>query len=202
MSQDQYNWVYKRLVQGPNDTVGALAYVLYKEQKIAFIEETLAKEGREPDDAELKAFHRTSLLEESVKGYLERAEILAENFLEAALEKKLLQAEIDLRKSITSEEIKQVKHDLSKQVDGVLTELTGQKGWLGWFKDIGSNLAVNFGTILLIGALITGYKWMGDWGDKTEEKSGVASATSAKQADIKPPSPTTSSPRDNPPAAQ
>ena len=39
MKQHQYNWVYKELVQGPDDVVGALAYVLYKQQKIAFIEQ-------------------------------------------------------------------------------------------------------------------------------------------------------------------
>jgi hypothetical protein len=31
------NPIYKKLVKGPNDTVGALAYALYKQRKVAYI---------------------------------------------------------------------------------------------------------------------------------------------------------------------
>ena len=34
-----YNWIYKALVKDSNDVHGAVAYVLYKNEKIAYIED-------------------------------------------------------------------------------------------------------------------------------------------------------------------
>ena len=43
-----YNWIYRQLVIDPNDAVGAFAYVLYKREKIEFIEATRQRHQRNP----------------------------------------------------------------------------------------------------------------------------------------------------------
>lgn len=213
MSQDQYNWVYDDLVQGPNDVVGALAYVLYKQQKIAFLNKIHADHNREPTSEELNSFHTYTRLPETQQGFMDRAAALADEFLEVALETKLQQAETLIRQSVTSEEIRSAKGDISAtveatkqlletkldvvasdsksaaqtatqelkpKIDTVLAELTGKKGFKGWFRDVSANLTVNFLTILILGLLITGYKGIGSLNSKAEDKSGVASATAEK----------------------
>lgn len=213
MSQDQYNWVYKELVQGPNDVVGALAYLLYKQQKIAFLEKIQADHNREPTPEELGSFHTYTRLEETLQGFKDRAEALADEFLEVALSTKLQQAETLIRHSVTTEEVRAAKESILSALDStkqlldvkltgiatdskstadavgqhlkpelkqVLTELTGKKTAMGWFRDVSANLFINIVTIVAVGMLITGYKGIGSLNNKVEEKSGVATATADK----------------------
>lgn len=62
-----YNHIYKKLVKGPNDVVGALAYALYKEEKIAYINQFTQEHQREPADEDLKAFHRMTNVEQRIR---------------------------------------------------------------------------------------------------------------------------------------
>ncbi|MCX7207052.1 MAG: hypothetical protein NT086_13935 [Proteobacteria bacterium] len=191
MSQNQYSWVYKELVQGPDDVVGALAYVLYKQQKIAFLEEINTDLNREPSEDELRSFHTYTLLPETLKGFTDRAEALADQFLEIALATKLQQAETLLRQSVTVEEVKRAALDTSREVnsakqvietklDAVASELNGKKGFWGWVRDVGGNLAVNFGTILLIGMMIMGYQGLASFTGLIEKSSGVNTASNPR----------------------
>ncbi|AMC34075.1 hypothetical protein [Janthinobacterium sp. B9-8] len=188
MSQDQYSWVYKELVQGPDDVVGALAYVLYKQQKIAFLEKINTDLNREPSEDELRSFHTYTLLPETLQGFTDRAEALADQFLEIALATKLQQAETLLRQSVTVEEVKRAALDTSREVnnakqvlesklDAVASELNGKKGFWGWVRDVGGNLAVNFGTILLIGMMIMGYQGLAHFTGLFEKSTGVSAAS-------------------------
>jgi hypothetical protein len=62
-----YNWVYRQLVTDPNDAVGAFAYILYKQEKIAFIEAIKQSQGREPTLEELRtSIHRPARSRESI----------------------------------------------------------------------------------------------------------------------------------------
>lgn len=192
MSDGQYNWVYKELVQGPDDVVGALAYILYKQHKIAFIEDTKAKHGREPNEEEMACFRTITCLPVTLSGFKERAEVLADEFLEVALQTKLQQAEVHLVSSATITEIKGVKTDinltikgaeqiLDSKLDAIIGEFGGRKGFWGWLRDIGANLASTFGTILLIGALIIGYREISDLINKAEDTMGVMVAKESVQ---------------------
>lgn len=55
-----YNYIYQKIVNGPDDIVGLIAYGIYKRKKIEHIEEFRGKHGHGPCDADLQAFHEIS----------------------------------------------------------------------------------------------------------------------------------------------
>ncbi len=93
----QYNWVYKELVKGSDDVRGALAYVLYKNSKIAYIDSFLSSNSRQPNAAELAEFHRMTSLSETLEGYRERADVLLETFLDNVLAEQLAAFKAEIR---------------------------------------------------------------------------------------------------------
>lgn len=93
----QYNWVYKELVKGSEDVSGALAYVLYKNAKIAYIESVVKEKSQQPSDADLAEFHRITNLPDTLNGYRERADALLESFLDNVLAEQLAVFKAELR---------------------------------------------------------------------------------------------------------
>jgi hypothetical protein len=185
MKSQTYNWVYRKLVQGPDDVVGALAYVLYKQQKIAFIEQIQRDQQREPNEQELQSFHTISALPETLASYQQRAEALADQFLEIALAARLQQAETEIRQSTTLHMLASTKTDLTHVVqasqalltsrtDSILAELQGKKTIGGWLREVGGNLLVSVLTIVVVGALYTGYQWLSVFNSNLEKHSGAA----------------------------
>lgn len=87
----RYNWIYKELVKGPNDVSGALAYVLYKNDKIAYIESFAKEHERQPERDDLKEFTRMTNLPGALDAYRERADFLLEGFLDNVLAEQLTQ---------------------------------------------------------------------------------------------------------------
>lgn len=85
----KYNWIYKALVKGPDDVSGALAYGLYKTDKIAYIESFAKDKGHQPDTNELAEFHRMTNLSGALGAYQERADALLETFLDNMLAEEL-----------------------------------------------------------------------------------------------------------------
>lgn len=69
----EFNYIYSKLVQEPNDIVGLLAYSIYKEHKIAYITDFTSKNGRAPSDTELMRFHDSSSTEACIATYKENA---------------------------------------------------------------------------------------------------------------------------------
>jgi hypothetical protein len=145
--ENTYNWVYRQLVTDPNDAVGAFAYVLYKQEKIAFIEAIKQSQGREPTSEELRTFHTQTSTQPRIDSYIKSAEQLASDFLTAGLKKQLEDFEEQIRESV-----------LSQKVDAINQELKSRKSGWQWFADIGANLIVSIATILVIGALLGGYQ--------------------------------------------
>lgn len=87
--ENTYNWVYRQLVTDPDDAVGAFAYVLYKQEKIAFIEAIKQSQGREPTPEELRTFHTQTSTQPRIDSYIKSAEQLASDFPNAGLKKQL-----------------------------------------------------------------------------------------------------------------
>ncbi|BCS89981.1 hypothetical protein [Pseudodesulfovibrio sediminis] len=54
-----YNFIYEKIVEGPEDFLGLVAYGLYKKKKIAYIKQFKETNNRGPSDKELIAFHET-----------------------------------------------------------------------------------------------------------------------------------------------
>lgn len=86
-----YNHIYKTLVKGPDDIVGALAYALYKEEKLQFITDFEQTHKREPTDEELACFHQTSNLPARLASYQDRAQGLLEDFMDDVLATELIE---------------------------------------------------------------------------------------------------------------
>ncbi|MGE8454525.1 MAG: hypothetical protein ACN6OP_28735 [Pseudomonadales bacterium] len=60
MADGCYNPIDSVLVENEQDTLGIIAYSLYKRQKIEFIQAFKVKHDREPKDEDLAPFHDVS----------------------------------------------------------------------------------------------------------------------------------------------
>lgn len=86
----RYNWVFKELVKDRDDVTGALAYVLYKQDKVAYIEQLVKeRDGQQPTSDDLASFRRHTSLTPVLSGYRDRADVLLEEFLDNALKATL-----------------------------------------------------------------------------------------------------------------
>ncbi|CAL8968545.1 hypothetical protein RHODGE_RHODGE_04595 [Rhodoplanes serenus] len=75
-----YNTVYERLVQRDDDLVGLIAYALYKQHKRDWLVEHRERQGRDPNDDELKAYLTAQQLDRMIQMYRERAETVLNEF--------------------------------------------------------------------------------------------------------------------------
>jgi hypothetical protein len=165
---NSYNWISKRLIEDPNDVVGALAYALYKRQKIAYIKAyTDEHDGVEPDDAALKSFHiatDTDTFEASIRS---QAEVMLDKFLDQVLAGQLDEMEKALKESVFVSTSKAVEASLRQNIDSskdlinseiskVITLLSDRKGLLGWGRDLATNFLVNMLTVIVIGVIAVG----------------------------------------------
>lgn len=193
-----YNTIYETLTADPNDLVGALAYIIYKRQKVEFCKN---HPSGAPTPAELDHFHRIASLQTSIDSYRAQAEALAQAFLTVALDDLADRTENETRQDVLSKQITAVNTGLQSQLNAINTSLDGKRTWVGWLRDVGGNLVVNLLTIVIIGAVVVGYKTWADIQQGTEKRvglgtpagpSGVASgATGAAAAPGTAPSPGT-----------
>lgn len=163
-----YNWIYKELVTSPDDAVGAIAYMLYKRDKIAFIEATHVTHRRAPTPDELKVFHNQTCNQLKIEAYRAHAEQLAEAFLNAGLKERIEQIEEEVRESV-----------LNQSVQAITSELKARKGIWAWVGDVVGNLGVNIATILVIGALLGGYQAIAKFNANVEKIANVPGGDTA-----------------------
>ena len=162
-----YNFIYKKLVTSPNDVVGAIAYSLYKSEKVQYIEEHTKAVGNPPDDNALEGFHRTSNLDIRLAAYRRSAEDLLNEFLDDVLATSLL------------EEKQKLKDDAVLQL---VEERTKPRMWIG----VAQNVVAGVITSVLTALVVFG-AWMYAEGvdqvvNKTMQK--FATQTPAKNAKI------------------
>lgn len=74
----KYNYIYSKLVESETDLKGIIAYSLYKQAKIKFIQQHKTKNSREPSEKDLDGFHRTS--ESHIQTYLNNSESILKKF--------------------------------------------------------------------------------------------------------------------------
>ena len=65
---------------------------------------------------------------------------------------------------------------------GNVAALAEKKTWRGWCAEVGGNLAVNIVTIFVIGALVLGYKSLGEFNASTEKRVGLGSEDATQGA--------------------
>ncbi|MDX8127881.1 hypothetical protein QLH52_11360 [Methylomonas sp. OY6] len=164
-----YNWIYKRLADDPSDMVGALAYVIYKRQKIAYIQAYADEHGgQEPDDDALKSFNIATDTEIAAAGFRAQAEVILDKFLDQVLAGQLEQMQQELQESTLAttsrtvetnvrNDIESSKQLIQSEISKVLGNLTERKGVSGWLRDLGTNFLVNLLTVIVIGMAVVGY---------------------------------------------
>lgn len=74
MSEQQYNFIYSKLVSSEDDIEGMIAYSIYKRHKIEFITNYKEQhEGNAPSDKDMESFFISSTTDSQLEKYKERA---------------------------------------------------------------------------------------------------------------------------------
>ena len=117
----QYNHIYSQIVEDDTDVIGHIAYALYKEQKIKFIEKK--KDGdaeRHLSEADWQHFNEVTCTEENIQRYRLQATEILQNFVDDALR----------------EIIKQIESDAKKNQADILTEIVEPLKPKGWWNGV------------------------------------------------------------------
>jgi hypothetical protein len=190
-----YSPIYEKLTGDPNDLVGALAYIIYKQQKVEYC---MSYPNSTPSRDDLDRFHAVAALPVSLENYRAQGEARVRKFLDAALDKVAERTESETRENILYTHIGSTSTGLQSQLTTISTGLQSQlatistglqtqlasiddtlaakRTWLGWLRDVGGNLIVNVVTILVIGALVIGYQFLGNFQKHAEAKAGLNAA--------------------------
>ena len=118
-----YNFIYRKLVESPDDITGMIAYALYKREKIEFIQGFISKYNRSPTDAELKSFHLSSNTEARLNAYRIQAGVIAREFLEISLDEKVKEIEDGWREGYLQGLIGSDLKELKRFAPGVIQGL-------------------------------------------------------------------------------
>jgi hypothetical protein len=140
-----HNHIYDRLVHGPDDAIGSLAYCLYKKSKQEYCRAFEATHGHAPTLSDLVPFHQANESDSQIDSYLASGRRLAQEFLSNGLAKQLTNMEDTVRESVLSQRI--------GRVEGKLDEA---KSGRRWAKDIGTSILVNVLTVIVVGVIALG----------------------------------------------
>lgn len=135
---NEFGWVYQELTKDDGDNynlVNCLAYILYKERKIAFI---TSKNGN-PTEDEVKTFNGIYALPSQLDGLRSEAEAILAEVLNLSLGAKIKEVEVRLDTSLPAE-MKRKFDTLQTTINSQQLEITkelsnindrGAKYWLG-----------------------------------------------------------------------
>lgn len=87
--QRNYNYIYSKLVENDSDLIGHMAYSLYKQSKIEYIEKKMT-DGKPLSDEELIPFNDFSSSDSSIQSYRIKAELIVQAFIENVLAEELV----------------------------------------------------------------------------------------------------------------
>lgn len=124
LEQPKYNFIFKRLVSGNDDIVGAVAYAFYKQQKIEFVSQFNQDHGRDPTDDELSPFHMMSGTDSAIRGYVAQAETVFNGVMNEAFQAQIqeqLNFAIDkAEESILASKIDDISSFKSMAINGIV----------------------------------------------------------------------------------
>lgn len=104
-----YNFIYKKLVKGKADIIGHIAYALYKDEKIAYIENFKKEKGKDPNELDLKPFNDISSAEQSIAKY----KFMAQHILQKFLDNSLKEAVDEIEENCTKNHLQLVEEIIS-----------------------------------------------------------------------------------------
>ena len=136
----KYNFIFNQIVENDDDFVGSLAYVLYKRNKIEYIEQYKKEHGgKEPELSELREWQKGECVKSKLENYKKLAEQKTTAFvnnLQGEKDKQLLKRQSELAKNQRElrEREKQIKEkEKSLRQRDTYCHVKPQKGkyWIG-----------------------------------------------------------------------
>lgn len=100
MEEKQYNYIYGKLVSDPEDVIGLLAYSIYKQHKIEFIEDFKKKKGSAPTDADIENFIMSSVTQSQLEKYRESANTILSETVADAVQDEMGRMSLDFQNVI------------------------------------------------------------------------------------------------------
>ena len=100
MAEKQYNYIYSQLVSSPEDVIGLLAYSIYKQHKIEFIEDFKNKKGSAPTDADIENFIMSSVTQSQLEKYKESAYTILSETVADAVQDEMGRMSFDFQNAI------------------------------------------------------------------------------------------------------
>ena len=107
----KYNYIYSKLVEGETDLIGLVAYGLYKNNKIEYLQNFKKKNNREPFEEELDQFNELSCTESSLQNYVRIAETNINDLMNETIYQEVERQKSDFYNNQT-EEIKNIVKEL------------------------------------------------------------------------------------------
>ncbi|MBI5539670.1 MAG: hypothetical protein HY951_06395 [Bacteroidia bacterium] len=112
--QRNYSKIYSKIVENDDDFVGVVAYALYKQNKIQFIENFKKDNNRHPTDTELAGFHQSCY--PAIKQYKAHATQKVQQYGTELTERQVTKIQQDyataleglLQGSVSSEEVVEI----------------------------------------------------------------------------------------------
>lgn len=137
--QGKYNFIFNQIVENDDDFVGSMAYVLYKRNKIEYIEQYKREHGKEPELSELREWQKGECAKSKLDNYKKLAEQKTTAFvnnLQGEKEKQLLkkQSELSNNQRELKEKERQIKEkEKSLRQRDKYCHVKPQKGkfWIG-----------------------------------------------------------------------
>jgi len=105
-----YNVIYSHLVENEFDVVGHIAYSLYKQEKIDYIEKKKESTGKSIKDKDLVSFHDFSSTKSSIESYRLKAEMVVQGLLDNTLKESIE----DIERQRLTEQTEELKNIVSQ----------------------------------------------------------------------------------------
>ena len=100
MAEKQYNYIYSKLVKDQNDVVGMLAYSIYKQHKIEFIEDFKKKKNAAPTDSDIENFIMSSVTQSPLEKYRESANAVLSEIVAKSVQTELMSVDYEVQKAV------------------------------------------------------------------------------------------------------
>jgi hypothetical protein len=116
----KYNFIYKKLVESEDDLVGLVAYGIYKQHKIAFINDFKENNKREPNDSEFEVFFLVSTTLDQLRKYRDQAETLVSELVSNTILEEIQSFENDMLNKYEEKIEKAVKNNVPSNTKSII----------------------------------------------------------------------------------
>jgi hypothetical protein len=155
--------MYQMLAQEcDNEVLAIFAYMAYKRHKAEALQAILDIHAGPPTQQELDMFYLTACTPSMRDMYVQQAQILMKRLVGSTLEQRRRELEQDFFAT-----------KVGRQLETLQEQQKTKRTWRGWAAEVSGNLAVNFVTILVIAALLFGFRGLDNMLGEFGRDSGV-----------------------------